>query len=262
MLRWLFERLRPFLRVASVRALVARVRFWYLVKVRKRLRTLDGQPDVSANTVMHNLRSLGDLAVNRSLRLIRPLSVIETVGPGSRVLTIGPRTEGEILNLLAYDFRPGNIRGLDLISYSPWIDLGDMHAMPYADQSFDVVILGWVLGYSDNPRQAAKEVLRVLRPGGIVAVGLEYNPKTQDEIASEQGYLCGARRRIESTQEVLNFFGGSVDQVYFRHDVAESRRGEIGSLIVIFSVTKDAVRPPRDEASRNGAAASLQPSLV
>ncbi len=37
-----------------------------------------------------------------------------------------------------------NIRGLDLFSCSPRIDVGDMHDMRYADNSFDVIFLGWV----------------------------------------------------------------------------------------------------------------------
>ena len=87
------------------------------------------------------------------------------------VLSIGPRTEMELLSLVAQGFDPDKIRGLDLISYSPWIDLGNMHYMPYKDNAFDVVISGWVLGYSDNPELACQEMLRVSKDEGIIAIG-------------------------------------------------------------------------------------------
>jgi SAM-dependent methyltransferase len=240
MFRWLKKSAASLLKIGQVRKLVAYVRYVYLAKLCRRLRTFQGSEHVSEHTIMHNLKSLGDLTVNRSLLLIRPLSVIESLGPNASVLTVGPRTEGEILNLVSYDFRLKNIRGLDLISYSPWIDLGDMHAMPYRDNSFDAVILGWVLSYSDNPRLAAREVVRVLRPGGVAAVGVEYNPKSQEEIGKEHGYIPGARRRLQSVREILDCFEPHVDHVYFDHEIAPQRRTQLGGLATIFSVKKEA----------------------
>ena len=88
----------------------------------------------------------------------------------AKVLSIGPRAEGELLNLLAHGFRWRNITGLDMISYSPKIDIGDMHAMPYPDDSFDSVVASRVLGYSESPWRAAAEFVRVTRSGGVIAV--------------------------------------------------------------------------------------------
>ncbi len=48
--------------------------------------------------------------------------------------------------------------------------LGDMHALPFADASFDEVLLLNVLSYSEQPAQAISEAARVLRPGGRLAV--------------------------------------------------------------------------------------------
>jgi len=59
-----------------------------------------------------------------------------------------------------------NIRGLDLISYSPWVDLGDMHAMPYEDDTWDITLVSMVLTYSENPRKVVDEVVRVTKSGG------------------------------------------------------------------------------------------------
>ncbi len=43
---------------------------------------------------------------------------------------------------------------------------GDMHALPFADASFDLVVLMHALTYSTKPAQAVAEAARVLRPGG------------------------------------------------------------------------------------------------
>ena len=43
---------------------------------------------------------------------------------------------------------------------------GDMHALPFADASFDLVVLMHALTYAAKPAQAVAEAARVLRPGG------------------------------------------------------------------------------------------------
>ena len=45
---------------------------------------------------------------------------------------------------------------------------GDMHALPFEDGSFDLVVLMHALTYSSQPAQAVAEAARVLRPGGRV----------------------------------------------------------------------------------------------
>ncbi|QOW23339.1 ArsR/SmtB family transcription factor [Novilysobacter avium] len=43
---------------------------------------------------------------------------------------------------------------------------GDMHELPFADASFDLVVLMHALSYADHPAEAVAEAARVLRPGG------------------------------------------------------------------------------------------------
>jgi ArsR family transcriptional regulator len=44
--------------------------------------------------------------------------------------------------------------------------VGDMHALPFEDASFDAVLLMNCLTYADDPARALGEAARVLRPGG------------------------------------------------------------------------------------------------
>lgn len=228
--------------VDVIRFIVAAVRFVWYARIRRRLRTHDSAsgPDsrIASNTLIHNLRGMRDHAVIRSHLLVRPLSVLEVLGVDAQILSIGPRSEGELLNLAAHGFLWAHMEGLDLISYSPRVQLGDMHAMQLATSSYDAIILGWVLAYSEDPSRAASEAVRVVRPGGVIAAGVEYNPMTPEDVLDRCGYLPGARARIASCDDLLALFGDSVDHVYYKHIVPPHRRERLGALCVIFSVTK------------------------
>lgn len=54
---------------------------------------------------------------------------------------------------------------------------GDVGQLPFVDQSFDVVFSYGVLAYTESPEKSFKELLRVLKPGGLVGVWMY--PKTR-----------------------------------------------------------------------------------
>jgi SAM-dependent methyltransferase len=227
----------------AIRKRVAHARFTYFVKMRHGLRTLETDTEgVTKNTISHNVKGMLDLTVLRSHLLVRPLSVIQSLNYNSRILSIGPRTEGELLNLIAHGFAPERVRGFDLISYSPWIDIGNMHHMPYPDDSWDAVIMGWVISYSNEQRRAAMEVVRVTRPGGIVAVGLEVRSKIPEEAVKRAGYSVGHPGSPKTVDDVLALFGDHVDRVFFRHDAIKQmdQIGEFEQVLAIFSIKKPA----------------------
>ena len=127
--------------IDHARSLVARRRHIQAV-VSKAVEITSDQNSLWPDAIEHNLPGLEywNIAA-RTNRLIRPLSAIDRVffhAPDLKVLSIGPRNEVELLNLVAHGFLPDNIRGLDLFSSSPWIDVCNMHNMPYPDNSFDV----------------------------------------------------------------------------------------------------------------------------
>lgn len=53
---------------------------------------------------------------------------------------------------------------------------GDMHQLPFADNSFDTVLLDQVLTLTEQPRAAIKEASRVLRPQGRLLVLDRFGP--------------------------------------------------------------------------------------
>jgi SAM-dependent methyltransferase len=93
-------------------------------------------------------------------------------GPGLRVLDLGCRSGG----LTRYYARGNAVVGVDvdraalerageqLGIETVWADAEG--ELPFADESFDVVVMGEVLEHLADPRAAVANVRRVLRPGG------------------------------------------------------------------------------------------------
>lgn len=165
-------------------------------------------------------------SVNRPWAFLSQLYGIEELMEGrgaKRVLSIGPRSLFEVFSLCGIGFRPENISALDLFASDPFVDLGDMHAMPYGDSTFDLVTAGFVLAYSRTPEAAVAEILRVIKPGGFVVVGCEHSVLSRDE----------SRQRISGQQTALNtdegasywpssrihgLFGDRLKRVIFNYD--------------------------------------------
>ncbi|MGH2372397.1 MAG: methyltransferase domain-containing protein [bacterium] len=57
----------------------------------------------------------------------------------------------------------------------------------HSNDAWDIVILGWVLSYGEMPEAAVREIVRVTRRGGIVAVAVSYYPHSWLEEAERAG---------------------------------------------------------------------------
>jgi SAM-dependent methyltransferase len=225
------------------------IRALYYTKIKRSLSILESQDAVKTNA-MHNLRSLYR-ANNRMQLLLYPLAIIETLNRDSKILIIGPRNENDLYRLAGLGFSSKNIVGLDLLSYSPRIKLGDMHDIPFPADHFDAVVCGWTLSYSTNPQRAINEILRVTRPNGIVAIGVEYATLSeQDEIKLTGGYAIQephkAGERINSTAAIRHLCQQQLGHVYFEHDapnrVGHTKEGlvnNVSNVALIFSKRVD-----------------------
>lgn len=193
---------------------------------------------VMPGTISHNRLQIDDgsfASLGRSNRLLNPISAVEAFykSPSDKtVLSIGPRAEMELLHLIGLGFSAENIKAIDLISTSPWIDVGDMHALPYPDRSFDVVISSWVLAYSSTPQKAVDEMMRVAKSGALVAIGATHNPKADElEYKAPEEKILGSRFRRVS--QYLDMIGPKLDRVYFQDEPAGD---EQGAVILLASV--------------------------
>jgi len=215
----------------------------------KDIKTLDDTNDKSRiipTAIEHNLAALKrGWALARPSSLIYPLSHCNYISQNRstlKVLVIGPRSEAELLGLLAIDIPAENITALDLISYSPAIDVGDMHDMPYEDNSFDVVIMGWVLAYSNDNQKAASEVMRVARPNAHIAIGCEVTSlsiEQRERKARDDGrnYKVDECTTFTCVDDVLTLFSDSISSVIFSNEPILTKERPTSIITTIFSLT-------------------------
>jgi SAM-dependent methyltransferase len=85
-------------------------------------------------------------------------------------LSIGPRYESELYGLIGLGFRRKNIKAVDTFSYSPKIQVGNVHNLSFHSESFDLIVCGWTIAYSENPMEAIKEIVRVTKPLGKIVL--------------------------------------------------------------------------------------------
>lgn len=174
----------------------------------------------------YNQSKLWEFFRVRTEKFMAILRCIDAVPRDARILVIGPRNEAEILLLSLYGYKLTNITGIDLFSYSPRIKCMDMHALEFPGNTFDVVYSAWTLRYSYDLRKACQEIIRVAKPGGVVATGFSDSKIMSDVTgASIEGGL----------QELLGAFEPHVGWVYWQ-EITPVPDAE--DVTVVFRVTK------------------------
>jgi hypothetical protein len=238
--------INQFLLITYVRVIVGRLRLFYYLKILKSFKTVDSD-DAIDMTVKHNLKALSAFGLTRMNKLIKPLSVLENLSKESKILVIGPRNEEDILNLIGNGFERKNIIGLDLISYSPLIEVGDMHNTRFSDSYFDAIVCGWTLSYSNQPVKFANEMIRIIKNNGVMAIGVEYSTLTLEQnLKIHNGYtlVTTGFDRINSVKSILDLFSNNVGEVYFNHDApnkishTEKLSDNVSSVVTLFSIKK------------------------
>lgn len=126
------------------------------------------------------LSSVGDMALKRRAKII-----IEEINPqsGERIIDLGCGTGYYLylLNNLAISLKltgfDNDKRALDEAKNTlnnKKIDFiaGDMHKMPFKNNTFDKAISSEVLEHLRNDDVALKEIFRILKPGGILVLSV------------------------------------------------------------------------------------------
>lgn len=185
---------------------------------------------INEHVLPRNFGNMGSFFRRRTEQIINVMRSISCVeADKSKVLCIGPRNEGEVLLLEAYGFEIENITSIDLFTYSPTIDLMDMHHMTFNDNTFDIVYSAYVLTYSTNVERACSEMVRVAKNGGIIAIG--YAQQRQTEKDGVMGTL------LPEVDEMVDMFGAAAEHVYWKENDWHHRDGTFLNSI-IFRVKK------------------------
>jgi SAM-dependent methyltransferase len=148
--------------------------------------------------------------------LIRELGL----SSADRVLDVGCGA-GANLRLLS-DMGLPSVAGLDLNASSirfcrekglGEIEQGDLQHLPFAGESFDLVLATDVLEHVDDDERAVEEIRRVLRPGGTALITVPAFPSMwglQDEISHHR-----RRYRRERLLETVRAGGLEVDRSFY-----------------------------------------------
>lgn len=154
---------------------------------------------------------LGDSFHPGGLTLSKQLAELALVGPERRVLDLASGTGGTA-SLLADEFG-AHVVGLDCSSRNILAGAaeagsrglserlsfvcGDVHQLPFEDQSFDAVLSECALCTFDDPDRVAEEARRVLRPGARVAISdvtlAGPVPEALDDLFGRVICIAGAR---------------------------------------------------------------------
>lgn len=161
--------------------------------------------------------------------LLKSIPSIQKSQKKLRLLSIGPKNEGELLMYARYGFSWKNLIGVDLFSYSPKILAMDMHDMSFPDNSFDIVTSLWSIRYSYDLKKATKEIIRVAKDKAIIAVGITWN----EDPVKDAGYVS----QLRSLDELLDYFSGHVDKVIWRVE-EESSFNSPTNMVIVFRIKK------------------------
>jgi SAM-dependent methyltransferase len=165
-------------------------------------------------------RKLSHFYPLRALNFLRPLDM--------KVLSIGPRNESELFTLVTLGFQLKNISALDLQSYSNLITLGDAINMPFEKNSFDLVIIGKMLVYTNEPDKVIRETIRVLKDNGIVSM---YHSHSKDKRFLDYN--------LDSSKIILDLFGNNLNDIYFKyHTFDKNKELDRGISNILVSVKK------------------------
>ena len=220
------------LNIPDIRKEFSRMRFIE----EKNVSTIDVEPTGNIkNTISHNLKGVDPAVTNwRPYGLMYPILALHQVKVNIKdvkVLIVGPRNEDETIWYITMGVSPENIVGLDLISYSEYIKIGDMHEMPFENNSFDVIVYSWVLGYSSSQRKALSEGARCLRSGGFLAIGEEVSsPSSKADLSYD---LDG--NEIVSAKEMANLLPPEIAwEVVFKTEPDHEEVNRVGHVCCVF----------------------------
>ena len=183
------------------------LRFFFLKKIYG-IKQIESSKNIQGSNA-YNLQAYNhigiDILMKRFDRMLFSVLAIERVDKDSNILIIGNRTETDIFKLKSYGFE--KITAVDLITYSPLVTLMDAHKMNFQDNYFDIVLLPYVLPYTNNPKLLSSEIIRVAKNNSIVSIAIDYDKN----------------KSIKSVEDIKNLFLGYIDKINFiyNHELSD-----------------------------------------
>jgi SAM-dependent methyltransferase len=148
------------------------------------------------------------------------------------VLCIGCRNTHEI----DYFQHHGLVQvvGIDVYSESTRIQVMDMHHLTFPENSFDIIYSSHSLEHAYDPEQVARGIVRVAKPGALVAIEVPVKYAVQGE---DRADLVD----FENLDKLQAFFAPSIERVLWSEELApHTLRNDMGISVVrtVFSIHK------------------------
>jgi SAM-dependent methyltransferase len=138
---------------------------------------------------------------------------------GCDVLCIGARYGIEMLAMREMGFSAAKVVGIDLYPRGADVLRADMHKLPFASSSFDIVYSHHTLDHSLDPRKALSEMARVSRAGAVWVFTVPYNDHGPEESVD-----------FDSPDEVVKYLlkaKGKKAEVLYRQEVVRTAAGHV-----------------------------------
>jgi ubiquinone/menaquinone biosynthesis C-methylase UbiE len=138
---------------------------------------------------------------------------------GCDVLCIGARYGIEMLAMREMGFSAAKVVGIDLYPRGADVLRADMHKLPFASSSFDIVYSHHTLDHSLDPRKALSEMARVSRSGAAWVFTVPYNDHGPEESVD-----------FDSPDEVVKYLlkaKGKKAEVLYRQEVVRTAAGHV-----------------------------------
>jgi SAM-dependent methyltransferase len=187
---------------------------------------------VAEQVLPYNLGNINIINRGRTERIIAILRSIRGVKLHKLdALVVGPRNEAELMLLSSYGFDPAKLTAIDLFSYSPAVQLMDMHELKFSENSFDVIYSAFVITYSDDIPKAISESIRVAKDGALIVFVFEH-------LAAGAGNRFGKNNLPNGPDSLLEMFGAHAGHIYWKEDFENDSRY---TSSVIFRLSKQPV---------------------
>lgn len=122
----------------------------------------------------HRRRTVEEAAAFLLPHIKPTMSILDIgCGPGSITIGLAQRVpNGEVVGIdrVSDILEQARELAIDTGTSNVLFTHGDLYSLDYADNSFDVVYAHQVLQHLTDPQRALREIRRLLKPGGIVAV--------------------------------------------------------------------------------------------